>query len=198
MIRKILQQIMSLPFMYNLLQTFFGVQRKKKIIRAYLSPNTASPAVLDVGGGTGLYQDIWPGKAKYICLDNDLVKLNGYVPHNGVGYKVCGDAVQLPFNTDTVDYVFSSSMSHHVPEQFLDKMLCDMARVLKPDGELVFIDAVSIPDSRLNRFLWSLDRGEYPHTRQSLEDIINKYFHIKHLKTFSIYYDYLLVVAKKK
>jgi hypothetical protein len=59
------------------------------------------------------------------------------------------------------------------------------------------MDAVWIPESRLNRFLWSLDRGEHPHTARVLETLIGKYSTIEDRETFSIYYDYVLFIARK-
>jgi ubiquinone/menaquinone biosynthesis C-methylase UbiE len=197
MLKKLLHKLLAFPLMYNLLQTFFGVQKKKQILRNALIFNIPSPIIVDVGGGTGLYADIWPKNSKYICLDNDLIKLKGYQPNHSSEYKLCGDATQIPLNTNTADYLFSSSMSHHIPEDLLEKMMSDLSRVLKPTGSLIFIDAILIPKSHLNNFLWSLDRGEFPHTSQSLEDIISKYFHITLIKKFSIYYDYIMIIAKK-
>ena len=89
-------------------------------------------------------------------------------------------------------------MSHHIQEELLERVIQEMARVIKPGGLLVFIDAVWIPERRLNRFLWSLDRGEHPHTAQVLEKLIGKYSQIETFEKFSIYYDYVLFIARKR
>ena len=186
---------MAMPWMYNFMQICFGANRKKQILRQLLQFDQQFHIVLDIGGGTGLYQDFWPKNYQYICLDNDPIKLGGCKGSDG--YSLCADAGQLPFKTNSVDYVFCSSMSHHIPEDSLEKIISEMHRVIQPSGTLIFMDAVSIPESRLNRFLWRLDRGEYPHSYETLEKMIGKYFNINILKRFSIYYDYLLVIALK-
>jgi len=197
MLKNILHKIMSLPVMYDLLQTVFGVNKKKRMLRQLLSLSAGRKIVLDIGGGTGIYKNLWPADFQYVCLDYDLQKLDGFRGKYPQGQGVCSDASKLGFKPQSVDYVFCSSMSHHIPHGLLEAMVAEMSRVLKPDGQLVFIDAVSIPESALNRFLWRLDRGEYPHSSQMLESLIEKYFKIKTVKTFSIYYDYILVLAGK-
>lgn len=195
--KNLLHKIMSLPVMYDAMQYFFGVNKKKKLLRNLIKFSEKPEIVLDIGGGTGIYKDIWPEKFHYICLDYDLQKLYGYTEKYPDGLKVCSDATRLCFKSNAVDYVFCSSMSHHIREDLLDSMLHEMQRVLRPGGSLIFIDAVSIPESRLNRFLWSLDRGEYPHTSEVLTQMIGKYFQIQKADKFSIYYDYVLFKAIK-
>jgi ubiquinone/menaquinone biosynthesis C-methylase UbiE len=197
MIIEVLHKIMALPFMYDAMQTFFGVNRKKRMLRRILNFSDAPKIVLDIGGGTGLYKDLWPENYRYICLDFDLQKLSGFAAKYPDGLEVCSDAALLGVKSNSVDYVFCSSMSHHISEDLLEKIVQEMARVLKSDGRLVFIDAVSIPEKRLNRFLWNLDRGEHPHTYLVLESLIGKYFKMQKVEKFSIYYDYILVIGNK-
>ncbi len=45
------------------------------------------------------------------------------------------NALQLPFDDDTFDIVFSHGVLHHIPE--IKKAQTEIARVLKPDGKLV-------------------------------------------------------------
>ncbi|HLA95507.1 MAG TPA: class I SAM-dependent methyltransferase, partial [Pyrinomonadaceae bacterium] len=46
-----------------------------------------------------------------------------------------GSAVSLPFDDNSFDMVFSHGVLHHIPE--IKKASAEIARVLKPDGELV-------------------------------------------------------------
>src|SRR3989338_317599 len=196
MIKTILQKIMALPVMYDWMQNFFGLQKKKRILREIV-PFDKGAVVLDVGGGTGLYRDFWPAGYKYICLDFDLVKLSGFKRKNPNGDAVCADAAELSLKSDSVNYVFCSSLSHHIPEDSLEKMISEMFRVMKSGGRLIFMDGVLISESRFNRFFWSLDRGEHPHTYSVLEKLIGRYFTVEASRKFSIYYDYILISAQK-
>jgi len=46
-----------------------------------------------------------------------------------------GSALDLPFETGSFDIVFSHGVLHHIPE--IKKASAEIARVLKPDGELI-------------------------------------------------------------
>lgn len=46
-----------------------------------------------------------------------------------------GSALHLPFETGSFDTVFSHGVLHHIPE--IKKASAEIARVLKPDGELI-------------------------------------------------------------
>jgi ubiquinone/menaquinone biosynthesis C-methylase UbiE len=197
MLKALLHRILSLPVMYDCMQRAFGVSRKKQVFRRLLTFHARREIVVDVGGGTGLYKDLWPPHFTYICLDSDTQKLRGFADKYPDEPRICSDARQLCLKSDSVDNVFCSSMSHHVEGHLLERIIGEMARVIKPGGLLVFIDAVSIPESRLNRFLWSLDRGEHPHAARTLETLIAKYASIEVRETLSIYYDYVLFVARK-
>lgn len=197
MIKSLLHRILALPVFYDLMQAFFGVNRKKRILKKVIEFKNGSRIVLDVGGGTGLYKDLWPKDYRYICLDYDPVKLSGFSQKYPNDFKLCSDATRMGLKSASVDYVFCSSMSHHIHEDMLEKIFCDMHRALKQDGLLVFVDAVNIPEKKLNQFLWKLDRGEYPHTYDQLQGLIGKYFKVQNVQKFSIYYDYILIVARK-
>jgi ubiquinone/menaquinone biosynthesis C-methylase UbiE len=197
LLKALLHRIMSRPAMYDCMQRAFGVDKKKQVFRRLLTFHDRSEIVVDVGGGTGLYKDLWPAHFTYICLDSDTQKLRGFADKYPGGPKICSDAGQLCLRSDSVDNVFCSSMSHHVERHLLERIVREMARVIKPGGLLVFIDAVWIPESRLNRFLWSLDPGEHPHAAGTLETLIAKYATIEIRETLSIYYDYVLFVARK-
>ena len=198
MITKILQVIFSVPFFYNQMQVFFGTNIKKKLVRRHYAFVTAPAVILDLGGGTGLYRDLWPKNYKYICLDNDSVKLNGLLKDHPQDIALLGDATQVPLRDNSVDVVFCSSLSHHIPEEVLIKLLAEGKRVLNPAGKFIFLDAIYRQESFLNRFLWSLDRGDNPHTQEILLSCFKQHFNIETFEKFSRYYDYIFIVGSKK
>ena len=153
---------------------------------------------MDLGGGTGFYRDLWPKDCRYICLDIDLIKLKGLVPTGQNDFMVLADAGKIPIKDNSIDIIFCNSMSHHITEDLLGRLLSESARILKNDGKLLFLDAILQQSSLLNRFLWKLDRGEYPHTKEILISLINRHFIVKHFEEFSHFYDFNFFVCNKK
>ena len=135
---------------------------------------------------------------KYFCLDNDTVKLNGFLKNHPQDTTLFADATRIPLKNSSVDVVFCSSLSHHIPEEVLIKLLAEGKRVLNPAGKFIFLDAIYRQESFLNRFLWSLDRGEYPHTEEILLSSLKQHFNIDTFEKFSRYYDYIFIVGSKK
>ncbi len=194
---KFLHSIFAVPFFYNQMQLFFGTNIKKKLVARHYPFLTQDAVVIDVGGGTGLYRDLWPKNYHYICLDNDQRKLGGFAKDHPRDLSMLADATCLPFKTRSVDAVFCSSLTHHLTEDLLQLLLSEGARVLKPSGRFILLDAVYRKDSFLNRFLWSLDRGEHPHTKDALMDCFERHFKVETSQDFSRYYDYVFVMGLK-
>lgn len=199
MFKRILHHIFSFPLAYNLAQIIFGgsYQRKKVIQNQHLSLQNDC-CVLDLGGGTGLYRDLWPKDCRYICLDNDLTKLNGVIKAGPSDFMLLADVKSIPIKDNSVDIIFCNSVSHHISDEILESLLSESTRVLKDSGKLLFLDAVLRQESFLNRFLWSLDRGEYPHTQGILTQAIERHFIIDHLEKFSHAYDFVFYVCSRK
>ena len=87
MLKRFLHSVVSYPFVYDQVQVFFGARKRREAVLRYYPNVTKSSKILDLGGGTGFYRDLWPKHCLYICLDNDLVKLNGLInrcPHDFV------------------------------------------------------------------------------------------------------------------
>ena len=197
MFKKILHSIFSHPWAYNQLQNFFGANKRKRAVQHQLRTMPQDAWILDLGGGTGLYRDIWPKDCRYICLDNDLIKLKGFSQNGTSDYLLLADATRVPIKNNSIDIILCNSMSHHLPQEVLEGLLKESGRILKDAGQLFFLDAVLRRESLLNRFLWSLDRGEYPHTQQTLSSLIKRCFIINYLENFSHFYDFVLFVCTK-
>lgn len=102
--------------------------------------------VLDVGCGTGLF-------AGRIAVQHPTVQVTGLDISEGMltnARRNCesfgdrvelvqGDAESLPFADNTFDVLTCVHSFHHYPRQ--GKVLSEMYRVLKPDGQLLIVDA---------------------------------------------------------
>lgn len=93
---------------------------------------------LDVGCGTGRMAHILHGEFLEIQgVDSSEGMIwrarKSAVP--GVTFQVA-DARSLPFESNHFDFVYSSCLFHHVPQQFHAQVLREMVRVLKSSGWL--------------------------------------------------------------
>jgi ubiquinone/menaquinone biosynthesis C-methylase UbiE len=123
---------------------------------------------LDVGCGTGrllaFLHDAWPGlrltgidlSVPYLAEARRLIGRTARVK------LIEGAAEKLPFDDASVDFIVSSFLLHELPQQVRDKVLAEMARVLKRDGLVVLVD--------------SIQRGDQPEW-DGLIDLFPHYFH---------------------
>lgn len=115
----------------------------------YRSISMIAPAVagdvLDFGCGSQPYESLFENARSYVGVD---IKVSG---HNHADSKVdyFYDGRKLPFSDDCFDAVVSFEVFEHVFN--LEEVLCEIRRVLKPNGHLL----ISIP------FAW--DEHEIPY-----------------------------------
>src|SRR5262245_13857883 len=123
---------------------------------------------LDVGCGTGrllaFLHDAWPGmKLTGIDLSPPyLAEARRLIGRTARVKLIEGAAEKLPFDDASVDFIVSSFLLHELPQEVRDKVLGEMARVLKRDGLVVLVD--------------SIQRGDQP-TWDGLIDLFPHYFH---------------------
>jgi len=91
--------------------------------------------IIDLGSGTGLLSnktaEIFPN-ANLICVDfaqQSLLK-------NSQNLKVCANAYELPFASNSVDFIVSNLMMQWCPD--LKALFNECFRVLKPEGLILF------------------------------------------------------------
>jgi len=95
--------------------------------------------VLDLGCGNGRWYKVFKEKkADYLGVDNSE-KLIEIAKENFPEAKFfVGDALNLPFQDNFFDRVYSIALLHHIPsEGFRIKVLKEIKRVLKPGGFLI-------------------------------------------------------------
>ncbi|MDC1417740.1 malonyl-ACP O-methyltransferase BioC [Candidatus Thioglobus sp.] len=91
--------------------------------------------IIDLGSGTGLLSnktaEIFPN-ANLICVDfaqQSLLK-------NSQNLKVCANAYELPFASNSIDFIVSNLMMQWCPD--LKALFNECFRVLKPEGLILF------------------------------------------------------------
>lgn len=133
-----------------------------KGIRAQIMP-AAYGMVLEVGVGTGVnlqyYQ--WDQIDHYTSLDIDALGLTiKAVPKDRVVDHHMGSVCALPFEDGSFDTVIETLVLCSVEN--LDLAITEMLRVLKPGGQLIFIDHVAPETPFLNRVFQAID-NVWPH-----------------------------------
>ena len=111
-----------------------------------------SDSVLEVAAGTCICgRALAPFAQNVTCLDMTAAMLQvGKCEAEKQGLNnmnfMTGDAQELPFLDDSFDIVISRLAFHHFPDIY--RPFAEMARVLKPNGKLVFID-MEAPEEEL-------------------------------------------------
>jgi SAM-dependent methyltransferase len=196
-LKTFLHRVVAVPSVYEQVQVFFGANKKRAIVQKYLPTLGPQASILDLGGGTGFYRNIWPSTFQYICLDNDWVKLQGFRDNFPQDSALWADASRIPLRDNSIDVIFCNSMSHHISMDTLEQLLAESARILKSSGKIFFLDAIRLPNP-VNRLLWKLDRGEHPHTLEDLKEALQKNFAIDSMDQFDNFYNYVFFIATKK
>ena len=143
---------MSLKHSYTLIAPFYdaAIDRATRTARRRsLSALPAMPGrVLLAGVGTGLDLPHLPPQHQYVGLDLTLAMLRRALPRAGqVDFTaIQGDAQRLPF----ADASFDSAVLHLILAVVPQPMHCfaEVARVLKPGGQLLVFDKFLRPQQR--------------------------------------------------
>ncbi len=127
--------------------------RRQTLDLAQLQPGEM---VLDVGCGTGtlaLEAAERVGQTGHVVgvdpAPQQIARARAKAARRGlpVDFQL-GVIEQLPFPGASFDLVLSTWMMHHLPDDLKRRGLAEMARVLKPAGRLVVVDAVHSGHSR--------------------------------------------------
>lgn len=139
--------------------------------------------VLDAGCGTGLvtlgFYDAGFKPAETVALDISAGSLKLAMEQFGKDKKtrlqkivgVQGNVLQLPFDDESFDLVFSCGVLEYVP---LDEGLREMSRVLKRSGRLVFIPVKPSLVGTVLEFLYNFKT----HSLESVRSTARQYFNI--------------------
>ena len=120
-------------------------------------------SLIDVGCGAGRHSfEAFRRGADVIAFDQDVEELNnvdailqamqqqGEAPASAKAEAVKGDALDLPYDDGTFDFVIASEILEHVPQD--ERAIGELVRVLKPGGRL----AVTVPRWLPEKVCWML------------------------------------------
>src|SRR5687767_11468963 len=102
MLSRIAHRVVAHPWVYDGIQALLGHKQSCKHLAPYLLV-TAGCSVLEIGAGTGLWWPVVPRSAFYIWMDNDPVKLRGFLAKQPASAAMLGDATCLGLREHSVD-----------------------------------------------------------------------------------------------
>ena len=184
------------PTVYDLVQLLTGARISEAKIRELLGPVPKDVRVLDVGGGTGIMAQIFDAGRDFTCMDLafDRVRIAG-----GRGSApLVGDATRMPLMTASIDLVIQRAVSHHLTDDEFAAMTRESSRVLKPDGRLLFLDALWDRTWIPGRVLWSIDRGSHFRTQSQIRHTLETRFELERTMSYSIYHRYFLALGRNR
>jgi ubiquinone/menaquinone biosynthesis C-methylase UbiE len=160
------------------------VMRRQALIPLahYFSQNAiAAPKVLDVACGTGLFtheiQRNFPD-AKITGVDLSPWYLKKAAKDYPQIEWLQANAENLPFADASFDVVTSIYLYHELPEKVREKISAELLRVLKPGGQLVFVDSIQWNDDpSLNGSLQIFPKLYYePYFQNYIQHPVEAYF----------------------
>jgi uncharacterized protein YbaR (Trm112 family) len=191
LVGNVVRSIVGIPFVYDAVQRLAGSEGISRRIRPILR-DAGGTLVLDAGAGTGNFEALLPGSARYLWLDTDTNKLAGFRAKSQAP-AVLGDATRMPLKDRSVDWALAVGMSHHLDDDELGRLLDELRRVVRE--RLFFLDAVVTPAYK-SRLLWRYDRGRHPRSANVLRTQLALRFDIESDEEFTVRHRYLLVTGK--
>jgi SAM-dependent methyltransferase len=195
MLTHLAHRVVSNPRVYDLVQAAAGANYLRRELARRLPTLRPGALVLDIGGGTGAIRALLPADCVYICLDSDPVKLAGFKRQLPDEIGMLADATSMPILSGSVDAVLAINMSHHIPEDVLNDLFDESRRVLKPDGSMIFMDAIWNPRRPLARLLWRFDRGAFPRSPRTLDAALGARFSGRTRTPLAYWHQYLLWIG---
>ena len=195
MLTSLLHRLVAMPWIYDSVQTLVGAKQVRARLNLQIKQIENPGTVLDIGGGTGLVSELYNAKTRYICLDIDPVKLQGFIAKNPTGIGLLADAGNVPIADQSIDMVVCTNVTHHLMDELLDRMFSEAARILKPGGTFILSDALWAPQRKVGKLIWAVDRGSFPRTRDILQTGLQKYLKIEQWDQFAIWHEYFVCSA---
>ena len=191
-----IERALENPTLYDLVQFLTGARISEAKIRDFLGPIPKDIRILDIGGGTGIVAPIFDAGKDFTCMDLALDRVRIAGARGSAG--LVGDATRIPVKTASIDLAIQRAVSHHLTDEEFAAMTSETSRVLKPDGRLLFLDAIWAPRWIPGRILWSIDRGSHFRTESQMRKQLETGFTLERTMGYAIYHRYLLAIGRPR
>lgn len=165
-------------------------------MRALIGPVAPGTRILDAGGGTGILARIFDSGRDYCCMDIDLARVR--VASARGASAIQGDVTRMPIATSSIDVVVLRAVSHHLVDEDFMAMVEESRRVLKPNGRLLFMDAILAGSWLPGRLMWRIDQGSHPRTEARMTAVLETQFELERRVTYSVFHRYLLALGRPR
>lgn len=152
---------------YDFVCSFLGFGKKfreKVLSRVRIKSENV---ILDVGCGTGSFFSVLKEKYPNVCaigidVDSKILKIARKKLDKFSGITLTrAEGESLPIRENSVDFVFSTLVFHHMPDDIKRKAIYEIYRVLKQDGKLIIADFGKIDNRWIRILLYPFRRLEY-------------------------------------
>lgn len=159
----------------------FFVNVKANLIKEIADKNFNNPEdihLLDIGSGIGLIDHQISSKFKNLYgvdIEESIVeKAKEY--NLGVNYTFY-DGKKLPFKDNSIDFVFTINVMHHIPPEYWEQFVKEMQRVTRKDGIAAIFEHNPLnPLTKLAVSKCELDRGAVLLTKRKLKSLFIQKF----------------------
>jgi ubiquinone/menaquinone biosynthesis C-methylase UbiE len=192
----VIHRILANSTLYELVQTLTGSRISEARMRSALGVMPPGALILDAGGGTGILARMFDRGHRYVCMDIDLARVR--FARNRGAEALVGDASRMPVGSNAIDLVVLRAVSHHLADEAFAMMVDESWRVLKPDGRLLFLDAIWAQSWLPGRLLWRIDQGSHPRTEDQMLGVLDSHFELEGRMTYAVHHRYFLALARPK
>uniref|UniRef100_A0A6C0M020 Methyltransferase type 11 domain-containing protein n=1 Tax=viral metagenome TaxID=1070528 RepID=A0A6C0M020_9ZZZZ len=146
-----------------------------KAVDNFISMIESNSIVLDIGCGNGKYSNLLK-QSYYIGIDMSSMLID-ITKNHGVDALI-GNALYLPFRSNSIDYILCIAMLHHLStKERRFQCIKEIIRVLKSGGQcIITVWALELTDERKNKWIKINESGDY-FVQWHHTSILNRYYH---------------------
>jgi ubiquinone/menaquinone biosynthesis C-methylase UbiE len=176
-LRRMVNRLSTIPSAFDGLRWILegGYTGHAMVLQQELSPLPST--ILDVGCGTGALAGYFPSES-YLGIDCSQTYVSAAQKKHSQHRFAVADATLLPLSDCSFDGVVICGVLHHLNNETTQKVLAEVARVLRPGGRFVVWE--DIPARRswnlVGHLIHALDVGQFIRYPQEYRSLLEQRF----------------------